>query len=517
VAALVESARMDLVQLGEGIAGARLLGDPATPVRGIAYHTRDVGPGTLFCCVPGFHSDGHDFAFAAVAAGATAVMCERDLDVDAARLVVPSVRRAMPLVAARFYGFPSRELTVVGVTGTNGKTTSAHLVSRIFAAAGVPAGLLGTVGSRIGGEAVPIDLTTPESPDLQALLRRMVTAGDRACVMEASSHALVLGRVAQIDYAVAAFTNLSREHLDFHRDIEDYFAAKRRLFFPQDGPRPRVAVVNQADAWGVRLADACRPAYGDALWTFAVDDADVGGGAVSATGADVLAADVTLGADGSSFTLRVPRLGVETRLTIRLAARFNVENALCAATVALGSGLPADAVRAGLEAAEGVPGRFEAVRAGQPFTVLVDYSHTPDSLESALRAAATVASGRVLVVFGCGGDRDRGKRPVMGEIAARLAARAVVTSDNPRSEDPDAIIAEIVAGVPSEARARLAVEPDRRAAIALAFEAAGPGDVVVIAGKGHEQGQLVGDRRLPFDDRSVAAELLGALGWEAGA
>ena len=508
---------MELVHLGEGIPGARLVGDPATPVRGIAYHTRDVGPGTLYFCIPGFQRDGHDFAAQAVAAGASAVVCERDLEVTAARLVVPSVRAAMPVMAARFFGHPSHELTVVGVTGTNGKTTTAHLAAGIFVAAGVPAGLLGTVGSRIGGRTVPVDLTTPEAPDLQALLRRMVEAGDRACAMEVSSHALVLGRAAHIEYAAAAFTNLSREHLDFHRDIDDYYAAKRLLFLPPDGPRPGLAVVNLADEWGSRLADECRPVYGDELWTCAVEDtAEEGTAAGLPDAADALATDLELGAAGSAFTLRIARLGLEERIRVRLAARFNVENALAAATVALALGLPADAVREGLERADGVPGRFEAVRAGQPFTVLVDYSHTPDSLANALRAARAVTTGRVLVVFGCGGDRDRGKRPVMGEIAARLAERSYVTSDNPRSEDPDAIIAEIVGGVPGERRACVAVEPDRRAAIGRALGAAQPGDVVVIAGKGHEQGQLIGDRRLPFDDRQVAAEILRGLGWEAG-
>jgi UDP-N-acetylmuramoyl-L-alanyl-D-glutamate--2,6-diaminopimelate ligase len=506
---------MELIDLGEGIAGARLLGDPAVPVRSIAYHTRDVVPGALYFCVPGFRRDGHDFAAEAVAAGAAAVVCERELDLAAARLVVPSVRAAMPVVAARFYGHPSRELTVVGVTGTNGKTTTAHLTAAVFDAAGLPAGVLGTVGTRVGGKELPGSLTTPEAPDLQALLRRMVVAGDKACAMEVSSHALVFERAARIEFAAAAFTNLSREHLDFHRDIDDYFAAKRLLFLPQGGPRPGLAVVNLADEWGARLASECRPVYGEALWTFAVLDAD--GDAAAAVGGvsapDAVASDLALDTDGSSFTLRVPRLGLDTRIQLRLAARFNVENALTAATVALALGLPVDVVRGGLARAEGVPGRFEAVRAAQPFTVLVDYSHTPDSLENALRAARAVAGGRVLVVFGCGGDRDRGKRPLMGEIAAGLADRSYVTSDNPRSEDPGAIIAEIVAGVPGARRAVVDVEPDRRAAIALALGAARPGDVVVIAGKGHERGQIIGSRRLPFDDREVAREVLRDLGW----
>lgn len=523
---MVESARMELVGLGEGIAGAQLLGDPATPIRSIAYHTRDVGPGTLYFCVPGFRRDGHDFAGEAVAAGAVALVCERDLDVAAARLLVPSVRAAMPVVAARFYDHPSRDLTVVGVTGTNGKTTSAHLLAGTFAAAGVPCGLLGTVGNRIGGVDVPVTLTTPEAPDLQALLRRMADAGDRACAMEVSSHALALGRAAHIEYAAALFTNLSREHLDFHPDIDAYYAAKRRLFLPGEGSRPRLAVVNAGDAWGARLAGECRPVFGDDLWTYAVagdgapaDPAPTaargGEGPAGDVAADAVAAELDLRADGSAFTLRAARLDVEVRLDLRLAARFNVENALAAATAALALGLPVDAVRRGLAGVRGVPGRFEAVRAGQPFTVLVDYAHTPDSLDNALRAARAVSERRVLVVFGCGGERDRGKRPLMGAVAAGLADLSYVTSDNPRGEDPAAIVAAIVAGVDGDLRRRVVVEPDRREAIGLALAAARAGDVVLIAGKGHEQGQLVGERRVPFDDRVVATEILRELGWEA--
>lgn len=503
---------MELVHLAEGLAGATLIGDHGVTVRGLAYDTRQVTRGGLFFCVPGFHRDGHEFAAAAVAAGAAAVVCERDVGVGAARLVVPSVRAAMPVVAARFYGHPSRELTVVGVTGTNGKTTTAHLVAGVFEAAGVPCGVVGTVGNRVGGTAEPVTLTTPEAPDLQALLRRMVAAGDRACAMEVSSHALVLGRAACIEYAAAVFTNLSREHLDFHADIDDYYRAKRRLFLPEEGARPRFAVVNVGDAWGARLAAECASVYGDGLWTFAVAGSRAPDGAP-----DARADDLQLGPDGSAFTLRVARLGLELRAQMGLAGRFNVENAAAAAIAALVLGLDAEAVREGLQGAAGVPGRFEAVRAGQPFAVLVDYAHTPDSLENVLRAARSVASGRVLVVFGCGGDRDRGKRPLMGGIAAQLADLVWVTSDNPRSEDPEAIIAEILAGVDGSLRARVTAEPDRRAAIALALAAAGPGDVVVVAGKGHEQGQLVGERRIPFDDRGVAAEELRRLGWGGAA
>ena len=421
------------------------------------------------------------------------------------------MREALALMAARWYGDPSRELRVTGVTGTNGKTTTAHLVAGIEAAAGRRAGLLGTVVNRIGGVEHAVQLTTAESLDLQRMFRQMVDAGDESCALEISSHALALQRSAGIDFDAVVFTNLTRDHLDFHDDLDDYFAAKRRLFLP-DGRRNghAVAVVNSGDEFGRRLADECRPQYGEDLWTFAVAAGPAAAGG-PAGWADATAADLELGPDASAFTLYLPRLGVEERITLPLAARFNVENALAAATAALALGVPLAAVREGLAVAEGVPGRFQAVRGGQPFSVVIDYSHTPDSLRNALHAARAVGGGRVLAVFGCGGDRDRGKRPLMGEIGARLADVAVVTSDNPRTEDPLAIIDEIVAGVPAELRGRVAVEPDRRAAIELALRAARPGDVVVIAGKGHEQGQTIGDRVVPFDDRAVAVEVLAGL------
>jgi UDP-N-acetylmuramoyl-L-alanyl-D-glutamate--2,6-diaminopimelate ligase len=499
---------MKLSELVQGVAGATVRGDPATEIRGLAYHTRDVADGTLFFCVPGLTHDGHDFAAAAAAAGAAAFVCERDTGRPLPQAIVPSVRRAMALMAARWYGDPSLGLRVVGVTGTNGKTTTAHLVAGIFASAGLPSGLLGTVVNRIGGVEHPVKLTTAESLDLQRMFAEMLSAGDRACAFEVSSHALAQDRAAGIDFDAVVFSNLTRDHLDFHTDLEDYYAAKRRLFLPGEARNgAAVAVVNVGDEFGSRLAKECRAVYGDDLWTCTVDDAAPGAPA----SADVLARDLDLRADGSAFTLLCPRLGLEQRLTLRLAARFNVENALAAAAAGLALGLPPEAVCEGLATTEGVPGRFQAVRAGQPFSVIVDYSHTPDSLENALRAARAVTEGRVLVVFGCGGDRDRGKRPLMGGIGARLADRSFVTSDNPRSEEPLAIIDEIVAGVPAERTGAVVVEPDRRQAIWLALDEARDDDTVVIAGKGHEQGQIIGDQRIPFDDRTVAEALLAEL------
>jgi len=502
---LVESAAMKLSELVEGVSGATVRGDPGTEIRGLAYHTRDVADGTLFFCVPGLSFDGHEFAAAAAEAGAAAVVCEREMGVTAAQVRVPSVRRAMALMASTWYGHPSRELRVAGVTGTNGKTTTAHLIAGLFAAAGPPSGLLGTVVNRIGGVDNPVVLTTAESLDLQRMFREMVDAGDEACALEVSSHALAQDRGLGIDFDAVVFSNLTRDHLDYHKDLEDYFGAKRRLFLPDEARNGHaVAVVNVGDEFGARLARECAPHYGEGLWTSAVDEEGV-------TGAAVVARDLDLRADSSAFTLVCPRLGVDERVTLRLAARFNVENALAAAAAGLALGLPAEAVVHGLAVTAGVPGRFQAIRAGQPFSVVVDYSHTPDSLENALQAARAVTGGRLLVVFGCGGDRDRGKRPLMGAIGARLADRSVITSDNPRTEEPLAIIDEIAAGVPGDMAGKVVIEPDRREAIRLALGEAGAGDTVVIAGKGHEQGQLIGDRKVPFDDRTVAEEELARL------
>ncbi len=505
---LLESNPMELAELVEAVPGAQVQGDPTTTVRGLAYHTQDVDEGSLFFCVRGLRSDGHDFAAQAAAAGALAVVCEHDTGQELTHVIVPSVRRSLALMAARWYAEPSRELLVSGVTGTNGKTTTSHLIAGITAAAGRQSALLGTVVNRIGGREHPVQLTTAESLDLQRMFREMVVAGDRACVLEVSSHALALDRAVAIDFDAVVFTNLTRDHLDFHSGIEEYYLAKRRLFLPDEVRNGRAtAVVNVADPFGRRLADDCRPQYGDDLWTYAVSAGTPSSGETP----DARACDLELRADGSAFTLLVPRLGIEERLTLRLAARFNVENALAAATAALSLGLPLSAVIEGLALTQGVPGRFEAVRVGQPFGVIVDYSHTPDSLENALRAARAVSRARVLVVFGCGGDRDRGKRPLMGAIGARLSDRAFVTSDNPRSEEPMSIVDEIVAGVPCERLDYLTVEPDRRMAIRLALAEARAGDLVLIAGKGHEQGQTIGDRRIPFDDREVARMLLDEL------
>ncbi len=442
-------------------------------------------PGTLFFCVPGEKVDGHEFAAAAVEAGAAGLVVERELELPVAQVVVGDARAAMAPIAARFHGDPTAELRVVGITGTNGKTTSAFLLREILEAAGTQCGLLGTVKQVVGGVEEEVERTTPEAIDLQATFRRMVDGGDRACVMEVSSHALALHRCDSVHFAAALFTNLTQDHLDFHADMEDYFRSKRLLF--EIGPA--ASIVNVDDPYGRRLADDFE------CTTFSAR------GAV----ADFSARDVSFDAAGAEFSVG------EVAIATQLPGDFNVANALGAFATAAALGVAPEVAAAGLARAVRVPGRFEPVDEGQPFAVLVDYAHTPDSLENALRAARRLTEGRVIAVFGAGGDRDRDKRPKMGRAGAENSDLAIVTSDNPRSEDPDAIVAEILAGI--EEGAAVETEPDRRAAIALAFARARPGDTVVIAGKGHEQGQeFEGGRKVPFDDREVAREELRGLG-----
>jgi UDP-N-acetylmuramoyl-L-alanyl-D-glutamate--2,6-diaminopimelate ligase len=487
----------------------------AVEIGGLAYDSRAVGSGDLFFCVSGFSSDGHEFAADAVRAGAAALVVERPLSLGVPEVLVSSVREAMAPIAACFYGYPGRELKVVAVTGTNGKTTTAYLVRALLEAGGERCGLLGTVKSVIGGADRPVERTTPEAIDLQRDLRAMLDGGDRACAIEVSSHALELGRAAAIPFAAAVFTNLTQDHLDFHPTMEDYFNAKRRLFVPDAGGHslaPGVSVVNVDDPYGRRLASEI-----DGVVTFALD-----------APAAYRASDLSCGLDGCGFTLHTPE--GKRKLSLPMPGRFNVANALGALAAAHALGVELDVLVHALERGVRVPGRFEPVEEGQQFAVLVDYAHTPDSLENVLSAArelidAGAGEGRVLCVFGAGGDRDRGKRPLMGEIAARLADEVFVTSDNPRSEDPERIIEEIMDGVMA-ARGEMPGRPgggvrrdsgtasvhslvDRRAAIEQAIDGARSGDVVVIAGKGHEQGQELADgRKLPFDDVAVARETL---------
>ena len=475
-----------------------MVGDAATEVVELAYDSRRVVAGTLFFCVPGEKVDGHEFAAGAVEAGAVGLVVERELELDVAQVVVPDVRAAMALVAARFNGDPTGELRVAGITGTNGKTTTAFLLRSILESVGTQCGLLGTVKQVVGGVEEEVERTTPEAIDLQATFRRMLDGGDRACTMEVSSHALVLHRADAIHFDVALFTNLTQDHLDFHADMEDYFASKRLLF--EMGPG--TAIVNVDDPYGRRLAEEFE------CVTFSAEGGD----------ADLIAGDFGLSALGAEFTvtpgpsakgLAYWPVGREVRVEMRLPGHFNVANALGAFAAAVALGVDPDLATIGLAQAAPPPGRFEPVDEGQEFTVLVDYAHTPDSLENVLRAARPLTSGRLIVVVGAGGDRDRDKRPKMGRAAAEGADFAIFTSDNPRSEDPETIVAEVKAGAGGSGVEAIT---DRRDAIAQALAYAEPGDTVVIAGKGHEQGQEFEDgRKLPFDDRAVAREALREL------
>ncbi|HEX7058451.1 MAG TPA: UDP-N-acetylmuramoyl-L-alanyl-D-glutamate--2,6-diaminopimelate ligase [Solirubrobacterales bacterium] len=480
---------MRLAELVAAAEGARIAGDGAVEVSSLAYDSRKVEPGALFFCVPGEKVDGHEFAAVAVEAGAAALLVERELDLDVAQAVVDDARAAMASVAARFWGDPTDELKVVGITGTNGKTTTAFLVREILEEAGIGCGLLGTVKQVVGGAEEEVERTTPEAVDLQATFRRMLEAGDRACAMEVSSHALALHRCDAIHFEVALFTNLTQDHLDFHGDMEDYFQSKRALF----AMGPRASIVNVDDPYGRRLAEEF-----DCV-TFSAAGAEAG----------FTAHGVSFDARGASFA--VLGLGGEAQIQTALPGDFNVANALGAFAVATALGVDPQVAAAGLTRAGRAPGRFEPIDEGQGFAVLVDYAHTPDSLENVLRAARRLTEGSLISVFGAGGDRDREKRPKMGRAGAELSDLAVLTSDNPRSESPEAIVAEVRAGIEDDSNVE--VEVDRRTAIALAFDRARPGDTVVIAGKGHEQGQeFERGRKIPFDDREVAREELRKLG-----
>jgi UDP-N-acetylmuramoyl-L-alanyl-D-glutamate--2,6-diaminopimelate ligase len=449
---------MQLERLTAALAPTDVVGGAAVEIRELAYDAREVPRGSLFFCIPGGTVDGHDFAAEAVGRGAAALVVERRLELDIPQLVVPSVRAAMPRAAVEFFGDPTARLPVVAITGTNGKTTTAYLLWSILTEAGEQPGLLTNVERRVGRDVRDVGLNTPESIDLQRLFREMLDGGNRACVIEATSMASVKGRLDGTRFAVLVFTNLTQDHLDFHGTMEEYFEAKRRLF-----TQASLAVINIGDEYGARLA----PEIPDAA-TFSRDD----------------------GLEG---------------IELKLRGRFNIENALAARAAARALGIDEQVIRRGIEAVDRVPGRFDAVDEGQPFTVLVDYAHTPGALESALEAARELTRGRLICVFGAGGDRDRDKRPLMGQVVAELADIALVTSDNPRSEDPAAIAADVVDGLD------LDVELDRRRAIERALESAREGDVVVVAGKGHEQGQEIHGRKLPFDDREVVRDALRRL------
>ena len=486
LAVLAEAARDLMIEIS---------GDGSTVIRDVSYDSRETGPGHLFFCVPGTTADGHDFAAAAVEAGASALCVERPLPLPVPQILASDVRRAMGRIAGSFFGSPADQLLVIGVTGTNGKTTTAFLVDSILRAEGRTTGLIGTIETRVGDRVRPGVRTTPESLDLQRLFAEMRAEGVDSVVMEVTSHALVLHRVEGVRFQAAGFTNLSQDHLDFHADMENYFEAKASLFDPSRSER---GAVNTDDPYGRRL-----------IATAGVPCVSFG----TTEDAEIRATDVSFSPTGTTFNIATSKGDVRVRTS--LIGAFNVSNCLAAAGMALQAGVGLDAIEAGLRSLSAVPGRFESIDSGQPFSVVVDYAHTPDSLDNVLRAArALTRDTRVICVFGCGGDRDRGKRPLMGAVAAELADVVVVTSDNPRSEDPHAIIDQILEGVLAHApEGPDVVEADRTVAIKAALERAETGDVVVIAGKGHETGQQFADHTIPFDDRDVARAALAELGW----
>jgi UDP-N-acetylmuramoyl-L-alanyl-D-glutamate--2,6-diaminopimelate ligase len=478
---------MELDALIRALAPGDVVGRRAVEIRDLAYDTRDVHEGALFFSVPGATRDGHDLAPEAVADGAVALVVERPLDVAVPQLVVESVRASMAVAADAFFERPTERLTVAGVTGTSGKTTTTFLLRSILEAAGRRTGLVGTVEWVVGGAARAAPHTTPEAIDLQRLFREMLDAGDEAAAIEASSHGSHYRRLDRVRFDALAFTNLGQEHLDLHGDMEEYFQAKRRLF---TGLAPPPAAVNVGDPYGWRLADELAGSHRAPLVTFGLRPE-----------ADVRADGLELGPRGSSFT--VAGIPVETALL----GIFNVENVLGAVAVATLLDVDDEAIAEGVRAVRGVPGRFEAVDEGQGFAVVVDYAHKPDALGAALRAARQLGDGRLTVVFGAGGDRDRTKRSEMGRTARELADRVIVTNDNPRSEDPLAIVEQILQGAGTDVE----IDLDRRAAIEAALAGAGDGDVVLIAGKGHEQGQEIAGEIHPFDDRDVARAALARL------
>ncbi len=477
----------------------RVIGDDSVKITGLTADSRKVKPGDLFICLSGFTVDGHAFAEQAVRQGAAAVLAQKELDLPGTTLVlVPDTRRAMALVADRFYGSPTQELKLIGVTGTNGKTTTTHLIDKILRDQQKRTGLIGTIHMRIGDDFCEVKNTTPDVLELQHSFRRMRDLDTEYAIIEVSSHALDLGRVRGCDFHTAVFTNLTQDHLDYHETMDNYRHAKSLLFAQlgnrYDAKAMKTAVLN-ADDEASELYARVTPAR---VITYGIDRP-----------ADVRAEEIRLTSRGTSFMVHT--FAGSIRFDLRLMGKFNVYNALAATAVCLAEGVPLEAIKRSLEEVSGVNGRFESVDAGQPFTVIVDYSHTPDSLENALVTVKEFARGRVFCVVGCGGDRDKGKRPIMAQIATKYADITVLTSDNPRSEDPEAIIADMTAGIAGVAADRYVTLTDRREAIGYAIRQAKADDVILIAGKGHETYQIIKGNVLPFDDRAVARDAIRSL------
>jgi len=473
-------------------------GDVTAEIIEVTYDSRQVKPGTLFVAVSGFKTDGHLFIKDAIEKGAAAVVIEDALfqSADYTWVMVPNSRKALADLSAVVYNFPSGKLNIIGVTGTNGKTTTTNLITIVLERAGHCPGLIGTVHNRIGNEILPVNHTTPEAPDLQKLFVKFLDKGADYVIMEVSSHALDLYRVNGTEFDVAVFTNLTQDHLDFHRDMEHYFAAKGRLFcglgVKSSKKRRKFAIINIDDQYANELIEMTAVP----VITYGIQK-----------DADVRAEDVKVTDKGASFILRYTNQAFPVNL--KMTGIFNVYNALAATAVGLVEGVSIENIIDSLENVAGIPGRFEKVDEGQNFTVIVDYSHTPDGLENCLRTAREFAEQKIITVFGCGGDRDRKKRPLMGEVAGRLSDFVIITSDNPRTEEPDSIIEEILPGLAKTKNSNNYVKiTDRREAILHAVKMAQAHDIVIIAGKGHETYQIIGDKVLPFDDRIVAQEAI---------
>jgi UDP-N-acetylmuramoyl-L-alanyl-D-glutamate--2,6-diaminopimelate ligase len=495
---------MHLREISRAVQPLRVEGALEREITGITCDSRQVMPGMVFVAVPGEHVDGHDFIPNAIDRGASAIICERNgfISPRATKIKVASIRTALAQAAATYYGHPARRLKVIGVTGTNGKTTVAFLVKHILEAAGTRTGLIGTVRYEIGDRVVPAQRTTPDALETQRLMAHMVSARCQACVMEVSSHALDQQRVGEIEYDAAVFTNLTQDHLDYHGNLENYFAAKRKLFAPAAGGCKRGAqIINIDDAYGARLWGEGTAAV---KLSYALHEQ-----------AHVRATRLRLGKNGSSFRAETPRGELTCRLA--LIGRHNVYNALAAVGTALALDVPLQVVQAALAAMPPVPGRLESIHQGQPFGVYVDYAHTDDALRNVLTTLREITPGRLWLVFGCGGNRDAGKRPKMGAAAAELATFSIITSDNPRHESPEVIAGQIEEGYRSVRQNGYLVELDRRRAIREILRRAAKGDTVLLAGKGHETYQEFEGTVVPFDDGLHAREALEELGYGRGA
>jgi UDP-N-acetylmuramoyl-L-alanyl-D-glutamate--2,6-diaminopimelate ligase len=488
-----------LAKLLRGIEAQAALAHSDLEILEIAYDSRKVSPGTLFVAIVGEKTDGNKFVADAVAQGAAAILSEQgrpqSLPPEFPWIQVTDARKALAISAANYYGRPAEVLKLVGVTGTNGKTTTSYLVDSILRATGSEVGLLGTIGHRLVRENIPAPNTTPESLDLQNYLARIVQAGGTHAVLEASSHALDLDRLWGCPFAVAIFTNLTRDHLDYHKTFEEYFAAKRKLFEGTGAAAPGVGVINRDDEYGQKLSGLAKQTI-----TYGLEP-----------GADVTTRKPQLTLSGIEFTAETPAGKIEIRS--KLVGRPNVYNILAAISTGVALALPAEVISKGIAQLDAVPGRFQRIEAGQPFLVVVDFAHSDDALRNLLATARELNStGRIITLFGCGGDRDRTKRPLMGEAAGRASDIVVLTSDNPRSEDPLLIINDVIVGA-QRTKAKLIVEPDRQKAIEMALDAARSGDIVLIAGKGHEAYQILRDRTIEFDDSAVARRILGQRGF----